>query len=60
MLLLLLLPLLRIRDKEGGGGGRGIGKLFYVLFEKRLVALHDGIKEKIHSLPRNAWGVIIV
>jgi hypothetical protein len=59
MLLLLLLPLLRIRDKEGGGG-RGIGKLFYVLFEKRLVALHDGIKEKIHSLPRNAWGVIIV
>ena len=39
---------------------RGGGKLFYNLFEKRALALHDGITEKIDSLPRNACGVIIV
>jgi hypothetical protein len=35
-------------------------KLFYNLFEKRALALHDGITEKIDSLPRYACGVIIV
>jgi hypothetical protein len=35
-------------------------KIIYTLFEKRDLALHDGITEKIDSLPRNAYGVIIV
>jgi hypothetical protein len=45
---LLLLHLLRRNEKKN----------YHALFEKR-VALHDGITEKIDSLPRNMWSAIV-
>jgi hypothetical protein len=57
-MLLLLHYLLRIiNEKEEEEEEENY---FILYLKKRALALHDGITEKIDSLPRNACGVIIV